>query len=139
MKLLLDTNVFLEAIHNQPQALSARLLLNDKRHELYLSIFSLHSIGVNLMRKRRAQRWRRFLREMVLSGQVQTLTLPAINLMRIPVMAQQYSLDFDDAYQYLTAEHFLLTLVSFDKDFDHTPRGRQTPQAILQLTNNPTP
>ena len=139
MKLLLDTNVFLEAIHNQPQAMSARRLLNDQRHELYLSIFSLHSIGVNLMRKRLAQRWRRFLREMVLSGQVQTLTLPATKLLRIPVMAQQYSLDFDDAYQYLTAEHFQLTLVSFDKDFDHTPRGRQIPQAILQITNNPTP
>lgn len=139
MKLLLDANIFLEAIHNQPQAVSARLLLNDRRHELYLSIFSLHSIGVNLMRKRLPQRWRRFLREIVLSGQVQTLTLPTTKLLRIPVMAQQYALDFDDAYQYLTAEHFQLTLVSFDKDFDRTPRGRQTPQAILQLSNNPTP
>ena len=121
------------------QAMNARLLMNDRRHALHISIFSLHSIGVNLLRQHLAQRWQRFLREMVLSGQVQTLTLPVTELMRIPVIVQQHSLDFDDAYQYLTAEHFQLTLVSFDKDFDRTPRGRQTPQAILQLPNNPTP
>lgn len=139
MKLLLVTNVFLEAIHNQPHAMTARLLLNDRRHELHTSIFSLHSIGVNLLRRRLTQRWQLFLREMVLSEQVQVLTLPIPELMRIPLIIQQYSLDFDDAYQYLTAEHFQLTLVSFDKDFDHTPRGRQTPQAILQLTDNSDP
>jgi uncharacterized protein len=137
MKLLLDTNVFLEAIHNQPHAMTARLLLNDGRHELHTSIFSLHSIGVNLLRRRLTQRWQLFLHEMVLSEQVQVLTLPMPELMRIPLVIQQYSLDFDDAYQYLTAEHFQLTLVSFDKDFDKTARGRQTPQAILQFTNNP--
>jgi uncharacterized protein len=139
MKLLLDTDIFLEAIPNQPQALNVRRLLNDRRHELFLSVFSLHSIGVNLLRRQLAQRWQRFLQEMVLSGQVQILTLPLTELMRVLLAIQQYSLDFDDAYQYLTAEHFQLTLVSFDRDFDKTPRGRQTPRAILQLNPNPTP
>jgi uncharacterized protein len=139
MKLLLDTDIFLEAIPNQPQALNVRRLLNDRRHELFLSVFSLHSIGVNLLRRKLAQRWQRFLQEMVLSGQVQILTLPLTELMRVLLAIQQYSLDFDDAYQYLTAEHFQLTLVSFDRDFDKTPRGRQTPRAILQLNPNPTP
>ena len=36
---------------------------------------------------------------------------------------------FDDAYQYLAAEN-IITLLSFDKDFDLTPRGRKTPSMI---------
>ena len=39
---------------------------------------------------------------------------------------QQFSLDFDDAYQYVAAEKYGLTIVSFDNDFDRTERGRET-------------
>jgi predicted nucleic acid-binding protein len=31
--------------------------------------------------------------------------------------AQQFNLDFDDAYQYALAERYNLTIVSFDSDF----------------------
>lgn len=44
-----------------------------------------------------------------------------------------YGLDFDDAYQYAVAEKHNLTLVSFDKDFDRTERGRKTPAEILEM------
>jgi len=40
-------------------------------------------------------------------------------------------LDFDDAYQYVTAEKFNLTIVSYDIDFDKTELGRKTPKEIL--------
>ncbi|MGD0012658.1 MAG: hypothetical protein ABSE93_29465 [Terriglobia bacterium] len=40
-----------------------------------------------------------------------------------------FNLDFDDVYQYVTAEKFRLTIVSFDADFDRTTWGRQTPAA----------
>jgi predicted nucleic acid-binding protein len=46
---------------------------------------------------------------------------------------------FDDAYQYVTAEENSLILVSFDRDFDKTTRGRQTPQVINQLTSTDNP
>ena len=46
--------------------------------------------------------------------------------------AHRFSLNFDDAYQYVTATKHNLTLISFDADFDRTERGRQTPQAVLQ-------
>ena len=133
MKLLLDTNIFLEAVFNQPQALNARLLLNNPRHNLFISDFGLHSVGVQLLRRRGHQRWRRFLHELIIPGQVAVLVLPNAELLRVTDVAQQYHLDFDDAYQYVTAEHYQLTLVSFDSDFDRTPRGRQTPQTINQL------
>lgn len=66
MRLLLDTNVFLEAVFNQPQAMNARLLLNNASHELFISDFSLHSVGVQLVRRRSTNHWRRFLNDLIL-------------------------------------------------------------------------
>jgi len=43
---------------------------------------------------------------------------------------EQFGFDFDDAYQYSAAEKYNLTIVSFDSDFDRTPRGRKTPAEI---------
>jgi len=40
-------------------------------------------------------------------------------------------LDFDDAYQYAAAEKYILTLVSYDRDFDGTELGRTTPAKVL--------
>ncbi|MBU1298510.1 MAG: PIN domain-containing protein [Bacteroidetes bacterium] len=41
--------------------------------------------------------------------------------------SQKFKLDFDDAYQYSTSEKYDLIIVSFDKDFDRTQRGRIQP------------
>ena len=48
-------------------------------------------------------------------------------------VAQRFSLDFDDAYQYTVAEKYDLHIVSFDTDFDKTARGRLTPQQVLDV------
>ena len=45
---------------------------------------------------------------------------------------EQFSFDFDDAYRYVAAEQYNLTLVSFDSDFDRTERGRRTLVEALQ-------
>ena len=44
----------------------------------------------------------------------------------------QFRLDFDDAYQYVAAEKYGLTLVSFDADFDRTKPGRKTTDEVLR-------
>jgi predicted nucleic acid-binding protein len=44
--------------------------------------------------------------------------------------AKRFNLDFDDAYQYVSAEKYGLTLISFDSDFDRTERGRKLPSSI---------
>ena len=44
---------------------------------------------------------------------------------------RKYRFDYDDAFQYAIVERFNLTLVSFDADFDRTPRGRKTPVQVL--------
>lgn len=133
MKLLLDTNIFLELIFNQRQALIVRVLLNSISHKLFISDFSLHSVGVQVIRRRGAQRWRRFLEDLILPGHVTVLSLSGAQLLSVGDAAQRFGLDFDDAYQYVTAEENN----SFDRDFDKTTGGRQTPQEITS-TNNPT-
>lgn len=57
----------------------------------------------------------------------------------IPDLMKDCDLDFDDAFQLLAANHHDLQIVSFDSDFDRTPRGRLTPAAALdQYLKNPT-
>ncbi|MFZ8805855.1 MAG: PIN domain-containing protein [Candidatus Calescibacterium sp.] len=45
---------------------------------------------------------------------------------------KRFNLDFDDAYQYVVAEKYNLTIISFDSDFDRTELGRKTPREILE-------
>jgi predicted nucleic acid-binding protein len=52
--------------------------------------------------------------------------------------AQRFNLDFDDAYQYTAAEKYDIQIVSFDTDFDKTPRGRMTPREILNTLQQKT-
>lgn len=46
-------------------------------------------------------------------------------------MIERFNLDFDDAYQYVAAEKYNLTIVSLDSDFDRTERGRRDPAEVL--------
>ncbi len=45
----------------------------------------------------------------------------------------RFSLDFDEAYQYVSAEKFGLTLISVDADFDRTEKGRKSPENFLNI------
>ncbi len=52
MRLLIDTNVFLEVLLEQARAEEAQLLLAAiEGHEFFISDFSLHSIGLLLFRR----------------------------------------------------------------------------------------
>ena len=50
---------------------------------------------------------------------------------KVSEVAQAFGLDFDDSYQYVAAEKFTLELLSFDRDFDRTPRGRKTLEEVM--------
>ncbi len=43
----------------------------------------------------------------------------------------EFSLDFDDAFQYYLSKSKNLKLISYDKDFDKTPERRITPYEIM--------
>jgi len=52
MRLLLDTNVFLEIILEQKNASEAKqILLRADMHECFITDYSLHSIGTILFRR----------------------------------------------------------------------------------------
>ena len=131
MKLLIDTNIFLEVILEQEKASEARSLLsNIEEHEFFMSDYSLHSIGLLLSHRKQHDAFRRFLIDMISNAVVKTVALTDKDMENVINVAQRFSLDFDDAYQYVIAEKYSLEIVSFDKDFDRTEKGRTTPDKI---------
>lgn len=96
-----------------------------------MSDYSLHSIGLLFFRRKQHDTFQKFLRD-ITSGLGITLTsIPLGEMDAVVDVSKRFNLDFDDAYQYATAEKNNLALVSFDRDFDRTLRGRKTPGEIL--------
>ena len=132
MKLLIDTNIFLEVILEQEKTKEAQVFLSQvDKYEFFISDYSLHSIGLLLFRRKQYEIFQQFLKDMILEAGVTVIALTAQEMEDIAQIAQRFNLDFDDAYQYLVAERYNLTIVSFDSDFDRTERGRKTPGDLL--------
>ena len=134
MKALLDTNIFLEILLSQEKSGDAKsLLLKSSQHEFFLTDYSLHSIGVLLFRKKQHEAFRTFVEEVLLNGGIGILSLRSGEMDSVILSSQKFGLDFDDAYQYATAERYDLILVSFDSDFQRTDREHKAPAEILQV------
>jgi predicted nucleic acid-binding protein len=129
VRLLVDTNVFLELLLAQARADEAKNLLeNRKAHELFLSNYAVHSIGLMLLRRKQPEMFRQFLADVATGMTMVSLALNELN--EVIDVSASFGMDFDDAYQYVTAEKYGLTIVSFDPDFDRATRGRKTPAAV---------
>lgn len=129
---LLDTNIFLELLLEQKESESVRALLNSKTpDELSTSDLAFHSIGIILYQKNAAHLFSDFVRDLFGEGGIAIFALGSEDMERLEQVATMFNLDFDDAYQYVVAEKFGLTLVSFDTDFDRTDRKRIIPARIL--------
>ena len=132
MRLLLDTNVFLEVILEQNQAEIAKTLLSQcGEYDFFISDYSLHSIGLILFHRNQHGAFGEFIQDMIINAGVQPIALSAEELENVISAALRFNLDFDDAYQYAVAQRYRLTIISFDADFDRTERGRRTPQEVL--------
>jgi predicted nucleic acid-binding protein len=135
MKYLLDTNILLEGLLLQARAQEVRdLLTSAEPGELCLTDFSLHSIGLILTRHGFHALFVQFVEDMVLSGFLTLVSVSPSGLAQVVQNQQQYRLDFDDAYQYTAAEQYQLEIVSFDADFDRTPRGRKEPREVQEAS-----
>ncbi|MGB9889197.1 MAG: PIN domain-containing protein [Anaerolineae bacterium] len=129
---LVDTNVWLELLLEQERAGEVRQFLQETPSDsLWITDFSLYSIGIILMRTGKPSLWKEFVSDVLERSETRLVSLDVEELKRIPDLGLQFGLDFDDAYQYVAAEKYGLTLISFDADFDRTPRGRRTPAQIL--------
>ena len=58
---LVDTNVFLEILLGQEKMELCQQFLNEKQGNIYISDFSLHSIGVILFRHKKAEIFQSFI------------------------------------------------------------------------------
>ena len=95
-----------------------------------MSDYSLHSIGLLLFRRKQHDVFGQFLTDMISNVGVKMTTLLAKDMEAVINVVQKFNLDFDDAYQYVAAEQYGLTIVSFDSDFDRTEKGRKTPDKV---------
>lgn len=125
----LDTNLLLEILLAQEVK---EFLLRARRDQLFLSDFSLYSIGTQAVRRGVPEAFVKMVDDLILQGAVCIAQLPSSDMQRLVQVAQQFGLDFDDAYQYVLASQRNFHIVSFDADFDRTDRGRKTPLAILK-------
>ena len=129
---LVDTNIWLEVLLDQEKSSSAFKFL-EKMDSSYLNItdFSLYSIGIVLVRLKKLEILKKFMKDISESG-VRILRLAIKDFEEIIENMEKYEMDFDDAYQYVAAEKYNLAIVSFDSDFDKTKKGRITPQRALE-------
>jgi predicted nucleic acid-binding protein len=131
VKLLLDTNIFIEILLGQAKADEAKALLSQvDTHDFFITDFALHSIGLLLLRQGKSEIFRQFLADVINAG-ITLVMLTAAEMDKVIDAASKFNLDFDDAYQYTVAEKLDLSIVSFDGDFDRTTRGRTQPTAVM--------
>src|SRR5437667_433564 len=76
MKKLVDTNIFLEILLDQPARPKCEAFLDNNEDAAGISDFSLHSLGVLLFRKNRAELFRRFVSDILPELSVLTLSNP---------------------------------------------------------------
>ncbi len=122
---LVDTNIWLEHLLNQERSEDVGTFFKrNPAKDIWLTDFSFHSIMVILSRYKLYSALAAFTREVIIDGGVTLVHLQSEDMERLITQMRNYGLDFDDAYQYMAAEIHDLQLLSFDKHFDGTPKGR---------------
>lgn len=129
---LVDTNVFLEGFLEQQKVEEVRSFFQrTDLKKIFITDISFHSLGIILFKLKKSHLFISFLDDMVMDGGINIVSLLPDELRELEKIAQDFKLDFEDAYQYLAAEKYNLQLISFDKDFNRTERGRNTPAKII--------
>jgi len=113
---LVDTNVFLEILLRKKKKEVCKKFLNNNIGNLNITDFSLHSIGIILIRYGKDDIFQKFVGDVIPS--VKVLSLPMELYREVVNVRKSLILDFDDAYQYNVAKHYGLKVVTMDKDFE---------------------
>jgi hypothetical protein len=131
--LLVDTNIWLEGLLEQEKAEEAKSFFEKiDPARIFITEFSIHSIGILTIDHNRLELFEKFLSDVVNHPEINKIRLENTELELVSKACKTLHLDFDDAYQYVAAKKYGLTLVSFDADFDRTDRGRKTPGQIIK-------
>jgi len=128
---LVDTNIWLELLLEQERSKECKIFFEKIDSKLlFISEFSLYSIGVILFKLKKESVFDDFL-EYLFKSEISIARLSLKDVKQLVLIKQKFNLDFDDAYQYVVAEKFGLTIVSFDSDFDKTYFGRKIPNDLI--------
>lgn len=118
---LVDTNIWLEIMLKQKKYESAyNFLLNTDNSLLYISEFSLYSIGVILSKFKEFNLLNEFFIDVIEDNKIEVLRIIPSEINQIIELEKKFNIDFDDAYQCLIAKLYNLTIISFDEDFKKT-------------------
>ena len=129
---LVDTNVWLERLLHQERSDEVGEFLKQRpSNSLFITDFALHSIGLILTRLGSRKLFRSFVEDLFIEGAVTLVRLGMQDLIDLIDVTERFSLDFDDAYQYVAAVQRNLIVVSFDSDFDRTELERKTPAQTI--------
>ncbi len=112
---LIDTNIFLEILLNQEKKSICKEFLNNNIDHLFLSDFSMHSIGVILLRHKKEKIFEKFTNDIL--HRIPIITLSKDKYKDLAKTARKFNLDFDDAYQTCIAIERNLEIVTMDNDF----------------------
>ncbi len=130
---LIDTNIILELLLNRERAQEVMNFLKSVGYEnIAITKFSLYSIGLILHKMNMDKVFKEFIEDFIKDTEVKIYEIEPVELPKISEFAKKFNLDFDDAYQYAVAEKYDLKIISFDKDFDKTEKGRLTPKEVLK-------
>ena len=113
-----DTNIFLEILLKQDKKEDCKYFLQSTNKPLFISDFSLHSIGVILFRNGKQNVYTSFCKD--LFQNVNIKSLPIDQYKELDKIRKQYQLDFDDAYQLLVAKSHDFKIATMDQDFKNT-------------------
>jgi predicted nucleic acid-binding protein len=112
---LLDTNIFLEILLDQEKSSECKKFLLSNENQIFISDFSLHSIGVILFRYKKTKVFNSFLEDVI--SKIRVLNLPTSEYKQMVSSINKLKMDFDDLYQYQIAKYFELKVVTMDSDF----------------------
>lgn len=115
---LIDTNVFLEILLSQQRHETCKIFLDANIGSIYITDFSLHSIGVILFRNAKEDIFQKFAEDVISNIEVIGLQKELYN--ELTGIKRTLGLDFDDAYQYRVAKEYGLEIVTMDRDFEKT-------------------
>ena len=125
---LVDSNIWIEMLLEQDRAQEATMFLHRTSSDfLHITDFAFHSIALALLRRNLMDRLLAFIKDTLIDGGVHRTALEPTDIPMVVGAMREFGLDYDDAYQYVAADKYGLTIISFDADFDGTRLGRTLP------------
>ncbi|NJK95774.1 MAG: type II toxin-antitoxin system VapC family toxin [Bacteroidales bacterium] len=132
VRYLVDTNVWLERLLDQEKSeVASKFFDLIPTDSLFVSDFSIHSIGVILSRLKKDDIFEKFINDLFINGGIESLSLDSSDLLDVISNIKKYNLDFDDSYQFSVSLKYDLTIITFDKDFNAKGIKKKTPDDIV--------